>query len=281
MSRRLLVTISEDVGFLHGVRFIGHFFVPATDLQLDLVLMSPTASPQVLHDPMPMDQALRLAERMLRDKGFQVGVPQGRDEASTPCASMVELARMTERGHYDAVVLGRRGAVRLEEYLTSQYEEAVFDENLDFLFWICRVPDLTRNNVLLCVDGSKQGLCAADHVGFMCRNEQRHSICVAYLADPQHRDKRDEDLIIENALKMLQVNDIPESRISVKVLAASDHVQGILREAERGRFAVVAVGRAGIGRGMMSQHQFGSISLRLVRTISGASLWVCGVPCKP
>lgn len=279
MSRKLLVTISEDAGFLHGVRFVGHFFVPAADLQLDLVLMPLTASPQVLTDPMPLDQSLHIAEKMFRDKGFQVGVLNA-DEASTPCASMVELAHMAERGHYDAVVLGRRGAARLEEYLTGQYNETVFDENLDFPFWVCRVPDLTRDNVLLCVDGSKQGLCAADHVGFMCRNEQRHSICVAYLTDPQHRDKRDEDLIIENTLKMLQVNNIPESRISVKVLVESDHVQGILREAERGRFAVVAVGRAGTGRGMMRERQFGSVSLCLARTLFGAGLWVCGYPCR-
>jgi hypothetical protein len=274
MSRKLLVTISEDASFLHGVRFVCHFFVPAADLQLDVVLMPPTTSPQVLNDPM-LQETVQLSEKMFRDKGFQVGVPDAA-VVSTPCLSMVDLARMAALGQYDAVVLGRRGAVRLVEYLTGQYKEAVFDENLDFPFWVCRTPDLTRDNILLCVDGSTQGLCAADHVGFMCQNEQRHSICVAYLADPQHRDKRDEDLIIENALKMLKVNNISESRIFVKVLAEQDHVQGIMREAEQGRFAVVAVGRAGTGRGMMTQRQFGSVCLRLARTLSRANLWVGG-----
>lgn len=279
MSRRLLITISDDACFLHGVRFISHFFIPAPDLHLELVLMPPVAPADVRKDSLAMGKAINLVEKMFSDQGFEVFSPSV-EGGLVQCESMAELARMAEYGHYDAVVLGRRGADRLKEYLADRYKEAAFDENLDFPFWVCRELDLTRDNVLLCVDGARQGLCAADHVGFMCQNESRHSICVAYLADPLHRDRRDEDLIIENALKMLQVNDIPEARITTKVLAEQDHAQGILRDAEQGRYAVVAVGRAGTGRGMMSKWQFGSVSLRLARTLTKASLWVYGYPCK-
>lgn len=279
MSRKLLITISEDVSFLHGVRFISHFFTPASDLHLDLILMPPVVPADVLKDPLPMEKAIKFAEKMFSYQGFEVFSPSV-EGGLVQCESMAELAHIAEHGHYDAVVLGRRGAVHLEKYLVDRYKETDFDENLDFPFWICREPDLARDNVLLCVDGSRQGLCAADHVGFMCQSESRHSICVAYLGDPLHRDRRDEDLIIENALKMLQVNGIPESRITTKVLVEQDHAQGILREADRGRYAVVAVGRAGTGRGMMSRWQFGSVSLCLARTLTKASLWVCGYPCK-
>lgn len=279
MPRRLLITVSEDAAFLHGMRFIIHFFSPATDLKLDLVLMPPTSSAGISANPLLLEKAVALAEKMFFEKGFETSALQI-EEGLQQCPTINELAGLAEQGHYDAVVLGRRGAARLEEYLVERYQEAVFDENLDFPFWVCREPDLTRDNVLLCVDGSKQGLCAADHVGFMCQNEGRHSICVAYLADPLQRDPRDEKLIIENAVRMLEVNEIPAKRISTKVLAEKDYVQGILREADQGRYAVVAVGRAGTGRGMMYERQFGSVSLRLARTLTKASLWICGYPCK-
>lgn len=279
MSRKLLITVSEDVGFLHGVRFVSSFFAPSPDLSLDLVLMPAVHHDGTLKEAMTLEKAMLLAEKNFTDKGFKAFSPHVEGQI-VACESMAELAGIAEQGRYDAVVLGRRGAARLEEYLITSHHEAVFDKNLDFPFWVCREPDLTRDHVLLCVDGSKQGLCAADHVGFMCRDEKRHSICVAYLADPVHRDRRDEELIIENAIRMLEVNEIAKTRITSKVLAEQDHVKGILREAEQGRFAVVAVGRAGTGRGMMNQRQFGSVSLRLARTLSKAGLWVCGYPCK-
>ncbi|HDQ40223.1 MAG TPA: universal stress protein [Desulfonatronum sp.] len=278
MSRNLLVTISEDPAFLHGVRFIIHFFTPAPDLHLDLVLMPPKDSVGAVSKALPPDKALGIAETMFSERGFNVSSPSG-DASLVQCETIAELADIAGQGHYDAVALGRRGAARLAEYLASRYKENNFDKNLDFPFWICREPDLTRENVLLCIDGSRQGLCAADHVGFMCQNESRHSVCVLYFCDPQRRDRHDEELIIENTLLMLRANDIPDDRISIKILAEKDHAQGILREAEQGRYAVVAVGRSGTGRGMMDQRQFGSVSLRLARTLSKASLWVCAYPC--
>lgn len=278
MSRKLLITVSEDAAFLHGVRFVCRFFTPAPDLQLALVLMPPQAG----KDPkerVPLDAAVQMAEKVFADQGFDV-YAAGTENGLVQCASLAELALIAEQGHYDAVVLGRRGAARLEEYLVERYQEKVFDQNLDFPFWICREPDLTRDNVLLCVDGSKQGLCAADHVGFMCRIEKKHNVCVAYLTDPRRRDRRDEELILENAVRMLRVNEISADRIKTKILAEHDFAQGIMRETEQGRYAVVAVGRAGTGRGMMNQRQFGSVSLRLARNLTKASLWVCGYPCK-
>lgn len=278
MSRKLLITVSEDDAFLHGVRFVSRFFSPAPDLHLALVLMPPMPG-RDHKEPAFLEKGVLTAEKMFIDRGFEV-FSAGVEGGLVQCASLAELAHIAEQGHYDAVVLGRRGAGRLEEYLAQRYQETVFDQNLDFPFWVCREPDLTRSNVLLCVDGSKQGLCAADHVGFMCQHETRHDICVAYLTDPEHRDQRDEELILENAVRMLRVNEIGENRIRTKVLAEHDHAQGILREAEQGGYAVVAVGRAGTGRGMMDRRQFGSVSLRLARTLTKASLWVCGYPCK-
>lgn len=279
MLRKLLITVSEDVGFLHGVRFVSHFFSPGPDIQMDLILMPPAPVSESPHDPIPLETAIRMAEKLFADAGFAVAPLVS---MSTPfqCQSLEDLAYVADHGRYDAVVLGRRGAARLEEYLAVRYNETVFDANLDYPFWVCREPDICRKNVLLCVDGSKQGLCAADHVGFMCRNETRHSICVAYFTDSAQRDRRDEELIIENALRMLRVNDIPDERITTKIFTDQDHFHGVLREADQGHYAVVAVGRAGAGRGMMNQRQFGTVTLRLARSLTKASLWVCGYPCK-
>lgn len=277
--RKLLICVSEDPALLHGARFVSHFFQPADDLLIDLALTPQSElngdDPNRLSSP----DALHWAVAMLEEKGFFIARSLS-DTATKPFLHISDIARVAEQHRYDAVVLGCRGIRRLEDHLNTAFKETVFDQHLDFPFWVCREPDLSRSGILLCVDGSKPGLCAADHVGMMCASEQRHAIRVAYLADPARRDHRDETLILENAVRMLRVNAVAESRISSKVLVETDHVQGILREAELGRFAAVAVGRAGTGRGMMADQQFGSVSLRLSRELCGASLWVCGYPCK-
>lgn len=277
--RKLLICVSEDPALLHGARFVSNFFQPAGDLLIDLALTPQTDLSGDDPDRLSFPDALHWAVAMLEEKGFSVTRTYP-DADGKPFLRIADIAEVAEHHRYDAVVLGCRGIRRLEEHLNTAFKETVFDQNLDFPFWICREPDLTRSGVLLCVDGSKPGLCAADHVGMMCATEERHAVRVAYLADPNRRDHRDEALILDNAVRMLRANAVAESRISTKVLVETDHAQGILREAEQGRYAAVAVGRAGTGRGMMADWQFGSVSLRLSRELCGASLWVCGYPCK-
>lgn len=277
--RKLLICVSQDSGVLHGARFVSRFFQPSDDLHIDLVLTPQSGLSGDDPDRLSSAEALQRAVAIFAEAGFSINATRT-DVGGRPFLDIRDIAELAEHQRYDAVVLGRRGIDRFEAHLKTVFKETEFDQYLDFPFWICRMPDLTRKGVLLCVDGSKPGLCAADHVGMMCAPEQRHAICVVYLADPHHRDHRDELSILDNAVRMLRVNAVAESRISTKVLVESDHAQGILQEAERGRYAVVAVGRAGTGRGMMADRQFGSISLRLSRELSGASLWVCGYPCK-
>ena len=277
--RKLLICVSEDPGLLHGARFVSNFFQPAEDLLIDLALTPQTDLAEEDPERLSSLDALNWAVTVFKERGF--GINKTRTGAADkPVLRIPDIAKIAAQFRYDAVVLGCKGIRRLEEHLSTAFKETVFDQNLDFPFWVCREPDMTRSGVLLCVDGSKPGLCAADHVGMMCASEQRHAIRVAYLADSNRRDHRDETLILDNAVRMLRANAVVESRISTKVLTATDHAQGILEEAERGRYAAVAVGRAGAGRGMMADWQFGSVSLRLSRELCGASLWVCGYPCK-
>ena len=280
--RKLLICVSEDPALLYGIRFVSNFFQPAEDLQIDVALTPQRDLGELARDDLgrlSWPDSLSRAVSLLEEKGFTVNKP-GNGLTGKPFLSISDIAKIAEQRHYDAVVLGLRGVRRLEEHLNTVFKETVFDRDLDFTFWVCREPDLSRSGVLLCVDGSKPGLCAADHVGMMCAPESRHRICVTYLAAPGRRDHRDELLILDNAVRMLRANDITESRITTKVLVDEDHVRGILQEAAQGRYAAVAVGRAGSGRGMMSEQQFGSVTLRLARELSGASLWVCGYPCK-
>lgn len=301
ISRKLLICISDDRSLLHGVRFVAGFFQPAPDLHIDLAFL-PRRNQHCdqVGDILPA-RALQEAREILAGKGLVVSnasqtTPQASlDEASStdqdapsgpssipgePCVHLRDMTDIAEHRRYDAVILGQRGARGLVSYLDTTFRESRFDRFLDFPFWICREPELDRAHVLLCVDGSKPSLCAADHVGQMCATENRHNVCVVYLADPGKRDQRDERLLFENAVKMLQVNGIADTRITTKVLATTDHFQSIEQEVRQGGYAVVAVGRAGTGRGMMAEQQFGSVTLHLARNLTGASLWIGGYPCK-
>ena len=43
MQKHLLITISEDVKLMHGVRFVGSFFKNKADIKLTLLYVTPRA----------------------------------------------------------------------------------------------------------------------------------------------------------------------------------------------------------------------------------------------
>ncbi|MFZ5426971.1 MAG: universal stress protein [Thermodesulfobacteriota bacterium] len=293
LEKQLLVTISEDINALFGLRYVFGFFGRRDLVRLTLFYVSPRqqglgGEDRELMSKMPFcppgqeggfgsgcrkpPHALEEARKWLLDMGF----PKDRIElksAPAKLGTVKDIAAEAERGLYDAVVLGRRGLTWFDEFFEDSITHRLLWESITFPLWVCRNPARNARNVLLCVDGSEQALRIADHVGFILRDEPGHAVTVFHnraLGLPE--GERIEDIMSE-AAGILRENGIPDERIDFVVKSSKDPAELILKEAAKGQYAAVAVGRTK-GRTTAMENIFGSVSQTLLRKLEGASLWI-------
>lgn len=286
MEKNLLVTVSEHKSALFGLRFVGHFFDRKDDMIVTLLYLLPRPS-KVWEEEKSYEtlketddqksrflvtgrKAVNHAKNELVHTGFVPGritVKLMERRGSKAHDIIVE----GDKGLYDAVVLGRRGLSMLEETVDESTTMETFRMETGFPLYICRLPDYSRSGVLLCVDGSESSLRMADHVGFMLAEEDRHTVT---LFSVDNGDSGKAESSIAAARQALSDNSAPSGRIHEKIVRARDPYQAIAQEVESERHAVVATGSTGVGRGLRARLFMGSVSLKLMRNLTGAVLWV-------
>ncbi|MCK8601575.1 universal stress protein [Desulfoferrobacter suflitae] len=283
MQKHLLITISEDVRLMQGVRFVGSFFSNKADVELTLLYVSPRAevgSGDKVQRSIDKknteiyrqkgERALEIARSMLIDRGFP-GENITAKLMFKQFGTIKDIAREAKGGSYDAVVLGKRGYAIFEKVLQDSVTRALMERNIEFPLWICRQPEENRRNVLLCVDGSEPSLRITDHVGFMLQHEQDHNVTLFH-ADTG--GAKDIDRMLAEASRVLLNNGVEKERITVQVAPSSGVVKTIVRETEKKAYAVVAVGRAGMKKGLLKGWMVGSRSMKLLEELEKAALWV-------
>ncbi|MCU0572749.1 MAG: universal stress protein [Syntrophobacteraceae bacterium] len=286
MKRHVLLTVSEDLSALYGVRFTASFVQNKDMMEITLlyVAQGPEGSKSATC-PLPADAesglsenqcargqaALDTARHLLLDKGF------GEESIRTKLlnkrfGTVRDIAREAKAGLYDAVVFGRRGYILFEKTLATSVSREMMEHRINFPIWICRMPEENRKGVLVCVDDSEPSMRIADHVGFMLQKEEQHPITLMH-ASAGRRDEA--DAAIQKAEQHLKANGIEDRRIRRLVIPSSRVVNVILDELESGRYAVVAVGRGGSeSRGILDKWLMGSVSMKLLETLDKAVLWV-------
>jgi nucleotide-binding universal stress UspA family protein len=290
MERHVLITISEQLKTIYGVRFVGHFFSNKQDLEVTLLYIAPRPAAvwegEQTHDSVRQaeeqakryeskgHEALEAAKKELQMLGF------GQKQVSVKLqirkfSKVADIIQEAEKGLYDAVALGPRGLSWLERAFDESVSRALLEKKANFPVWTCRKLDQERKNVLLCVDGSDPAKRIADHVGFMLAEERNHVVTLFLVRKKGAALKKGEDTIVASSREALSKNGFPEHMINTKLVEASDVAKAILKEAERGRFAVVAVGRTGTGQGLTKKLFMGSVSDTLFHELEGAALWIC------
>jgi len=296
VEKQLLVTISENVNALYGLRYVHGFFRHRNQIRLTLFYVSPrqgdpsflgggetlSEGPAPFCDPgeepafgkgcrMP-PHALDEARRWLIDMGF----PKDRIELKSSPArfgTVKDIASEAERGLYDAVVLGRSGLTWFDEFFNESVTQGLLWESITFPLWVCRNPEKDRRGVLLCVDGSEQAMRIADHVGFVLRDEPEHTVTVFHNRAVGLPEGERIDEIMGGAADILRSNGIDEERIDFVLKSSKDPAGLILKEAQSGNYAAVAVGRS-VKKGALLGGHFSSVSQTLLRKLEGASMWI-------
>ncbi|MHC1742221.1 MAG: universal stress protein [Syntrophobacteraceae bacterium] len=286
MKHHYLITIGEDVSALHGVRFVSSFLMNKQNVDLTLLYVATSSEmagkPAPLH-PFPVEAkltgpqaekgkaALDSARRLLESKGF---APEAITTKlrSKHSGTVKDIAVEARKGHYDAVVLGRRGYALFERTLATSVSREMMEHRIDFPIWVCRHPEEGRRDVLLCVEDSEPCLRVADHVGFILEKEPEHSVTLLHVDETGSEHVSE---IMDRARQQLLENHVDEARIREVLIRSQRVVPAILDEVERGRYAAVAVGRGGKAKkGLIEKWLIGSISMKLLEVLDKATLWV-------
>lgn len=285
MDRHFLVAVSEQKSSLLGVRFIGNFFSEKQDIKSTLFYSAPKPSAvwgnerNIEEDRRQKSQerknlakgndALETAKKECISLGFSP------DNISLKLQTQIfskvgDLIQEGEKGHYDALVMGRRGLSMIEEAFEDSVSKALFDQTFTFPVWLCRSNHPDRKNVLLYLDGSETSFRMADHVGFILSMEKKHRVDMM-ISD----DVSDAAAVKETARSILLKHGIPEDLIRQKT-GISGNVAGIiLKEVEKEHYAAVALGRSGQEKSLLMRLFRGPVCGALFKDLHDASLWLC------
>jgi len=286
MEKHLLLTISDDLNLLCGVRFAASFFRNTRQTKLTLLYVAPSHQSVSPHaDPVQheMDRkqskiyrekgqmALNASQKYLAERGFPPENIVTR-LISKRFGTVEDIIFEGRGGHFDAVILGRRGYTLFEKAFANSVTREIINRDIDFPVWVCRHPEGGRRNVLLCVDETEPSLRIADHVGFILEAEPEHSVTLFHV---DLGDGKNAETIVQHARQKLVANKVPEERIHSKIVKASKVVKPIVEEVERGGYAAVAVGRGGTqARSLFDKWLGSSRSMELMEILEKAALWV-------
>lgn len=287
MQKKLLITVSDEVSYLYGVRFVCSFFRNKSAVSATLFYTAPhgdvagtsTAQRQIDRKAAGAGekkarQAFDTARQKLCDSGFLTQNISTKF-ISRQFGTVKDIIREARAGSYDAVVLGRRGYLLFESILSASVTRQILDQDIDFPIWICKHPEENRRNVLLCVDGSSASLRMADHIGFMLKDENEHSITLFHV-DTGEGESREAVMKLMSEAKRLIGNSVPDSRIESVLVSspATGVAKKILEEAGAKDYAAVGVGRVGIRKGRFKEWLVGSRTMKLLDSVEKSALWV-------
>lgn len=292
MHKHFLVTVSNNVDHLFGVKFLCSFFDKKPDYHATLLHI-------FSHDSQQMSEVLleKWNEPGSDVEGRQtVGARRAIDRAKTLLAGQeIPVGRIITRtvaerygkvkdillessnGLYDAVVLGRRASYTLqwifERAADETMQKMIRDGGCTVPLWICPDPEPGRKNVLLCVDDSDNAFRTVDHVGHILSSESRHTITLFHM---EKAPGGESERIFRRAVEILNGHNIGNERISRTSTWGVSASRAILAEAEKGSYAAVALGMRGQGQGVPRDLNLaGGTALKLIGKIEKISLWCC------
>ena len=283
MKKHLLVTVSDQKSALYGIKFISRLFHNKEEIKLTLYYTFPKSP--IVWESSSRDhsyvnitkkneakgkEAIANAKKELCDAGFkEEQIVAKLDVRKTSTAK--EILHEGAIGHYDAIVLGKRGVGWLEEAFEESVTKNLLKETFGFPIWLCKLSDAKRSGVLVCVDGSEAAFRMVDHVGYILKGETSQNVTLLTVNQENHNT----DDILSKAKEHLLKNDFPKELIKTISLKNKNAGKAILKEAKKGKYAAIAMGRREREPKLIKNIFLGSVSAHLYENLEGASLWIC------
>ena len=292
MEKQLLVTISNDVNHLFGVKFICSFFNKMSEHRVTLlhicgrdckdmtkVLMEKWNGPADNvegHLTVGTRRSIDKAKKILSENRMSIDRIITKTVAER-YGKVKDILAESSRGLYDTIILGRRASYSLQWMFERAADETIQtmmkDSNCTSPLWICPDPEPGRKNVLLCVDGSENAYRAADHVGYILSDQVQHTITLLHVRNIAGQGSEE---IFQRVEFILSEYNIGTERLNQNSTCGISVTRSILREIEKGGYAAVALGMRGQKQGLLRDLNLaGGTTLKLISKIEKVSLWCC------
>lgn len=291
MEKKILVTISDDIDHLYGVQFLSSFLAPLSGCSVTLLHIYRMASGDEKngisamweegHQGLPKDVNIQTQKAIDKSKEILKCSNASFERIITKTVSehygkVKDILLESERGMYDAIILGRRASYALQWLFEKDSNETIFnllkESNCNTPLWIC--PDLKsmKKNVLVCIDGTENSYRAVDHVGFMFSTRTSHKITLFNAENTVGTENME---YFKKAQKILLDHNVAPSRIENKVTWGLSASGTILKEVDAGGYGAVAIGMGGYKRGGTTKGFVGKVALKLINKLEGFSLICC------
>ena len=290
MKKHFLVTLSNELDNLYGVRFLCSFFHSIGEHQVTLLhicrsddnSMAKTLG-QMWQGPdegiegmvtVAARRAIFKAREMLAEHHLATEHMVTKTFAER-YGKVKDILEEGARGLYDAIVLGRRASYSLQWMFERPADEtalAIIKGNCCTTpLWICPQPEPRGKDVLLCLDGSENAARVADHVGFILADQAQHGVTLFQVGVDDGRA----EAIFLRAEQTPAGHGLTAARMRRKSARGLTVASTILGELGKGGYAAVALGFRGERLEGEKGQGVGSNLAKLIARVENASLWCC------
>ena len=313
MDKKILVAIDGSKNSLAALNYINalgqhcphlhlvlfHVLPPVPPVYKEGIFKDPVAQKYLLQWKEKHREAIEQVLRKSKDKLLRWGWEDPQVQIKSQ-EERVGLARdilfEARNGLYDAVVVGRRGLTKVEEFFLGGVSSRVLQGAGDIPVWLIG-GKVEPQKILIALDGSENALRAVDHVAYMaesCRSDQiqvlllnswpgqvtltgprviPHFSSLKASAQEEHKNKMDS--FLDQAENLLLAAGLPAQRIKKKICwRCSDISKAILSEAEKGGCGTIVLGRRGISKAQ--EFFMGSISAKVIQLAGQQAVWIIG-----
>lgn len=310
MDRKVLVAVDGSIHSSHALHYIGQLYNNLPDIHFHLLTIVPLCASAAARDWLdeaelqnimgPAARNTMLAQQKYIQNAVDQLVRYGIPAAQVSCA--VQPARMgishdilqeARKGHYDALVIGRRGIGKIEALFMGSVSSAILAKCHDIPVWIID-GKVNSCRFLVPIDGTFNSLNAVDHLAYMLADNPCAEVTLFHSsallanrtdANPEEfyekwgKEWCDEHLRRPDSLfhaprQLLKENGFPEDRIFwLETFKGIDPSRQILRQALIDDFGTIVIGRRGseVEKGVLKR-----VSDRVLYMAEQVAVWIVG-----
>ena len=313
MNKKILVSIDGSRNSLEALDYVNHMghHCPGLDLVLFHVLppVPPVYQEEMLKDPIAQkyisqwkkknQEAIEQVLHQSKEKLIRWGWEETRIQIKSQ-EKRIGLARdilfEAHNGLYDAVVLGRRGLSKVEDFFLGSVSLKVLQGAKDVPVWLVGGKSESPK-ILVALDGSENSLRALDHLSFIVESSASREVDVLLFnvwpglvtllgprvipnlasmnASAQDNHRKKIEAFLDQAEQMLLQAGLDSRQIKRKFCwRCSDIARAVLSEADKGGCGTVIIGRRGISKAQ--EFFLGSVSTKILQQAGNKAVWVVG-----
>lgn len=308
-ERKILVAVDGSYCSTNEIHYLIDMFSGEIDIELHLMCIVAVGSPPVVgsqwiddNDKLRLlssaarqkyllaDKHLNEEMNLLKRHGFSEEQVKGGVHIAKAGVA-VDLLHEARKGKYDALLIGRRGLGKIQEFFMGGVTKTVLEKCYDIPIWVVD-GIVDSKKILVPVDGSFHVLRAVDHLSYILKNmphaeitlfhseallrrKKEHPVedfyeqwgkewCEEHLSRPDVIFHAPEQVLVDSGFA---VENIKRAKSNIGINPARD----IYSYLKKNNFGTIVMGRRGAEE---ATWLLGSISERLLYTAENLAIWM-------